>query len=339
MFAFLRNLMGSSKSSTKPAPARKRPSTRLQLEDLEDRLALSTIAPSVGSATSIGVVGNVSNVPPKNSPFQVSGNNLYVYGTSGNDNFSFTAGATSNTVTLNGSNYNVNPSQIHNIYFYGQGGSDRTILTDTLFKANATLSPHSATLSGPDYFVSVNNVLSNIIDGRSGDTASFYDSPGNDTFSVSGVSASMYDSGMTYLNYTSGFSFNNGYSTQGGKDIALFYDTPGNDTYYAGNGYAGMFNSTNTYSNYATGFAFTHGYSSAGGTDTAYLYDTYANGTSAGGAFIGSGSDAELFGVGYSNTASNFHDVEAYSTFDDFYTLYGTPAYTLHMHGTWEQEG
>ena len=62
----------------------------------------------------------------------VSGNTLNVYGTSGNDSFSFSHGTSINTVTLNGATYVVNPALIHNINFYGGGGSDTATLTDQI---------------------------------------------------------------------------------------------------------------------------------------------------------------------------------------------------------------
>jgi hypothetical protein len=281
--------------------------------------------------TPVGTGGTLGAYPPY-TPFVASGNNLYVYGTSGNDSFDFTAGATGSKVTLNGASYNVNPALIHNVYFYGEGGSDRANLTDTVNLANAVLSPHSASLIGPNYAVKVNNATFINAFGRSGDSASFNDSAGNDTFAVGKYSASMYDSGLSYINTATGFSSNAGYAGHGGTDVALLYDSPGNDTYSAGLNYASMSDSGHTYANTAINFARTHGYSSQGGTDTAYLYDNY------GGAFVGNGADAHLFGYQFDNTATGFADVEAYSSsFSDLYQIDGTLNYTLHLNGSWDQ--
>jgi hypothetical protein len=306
----------------------------LRLEALEDRLTPSSHVIGGGNVAPGGTytTGNLY------TPFYVSGSTLFVYGTSGNDSFDFTAGGTSNTVTLNGASYTIDPSQIHKVYFYGEGGTDRATLTDTLNKASANFYPHFATLSGLNYYVAVNHTAYKFAFGKSGDTASFHDSPGNDIFYAGKGSAGMYDSGLTYLNSATGFSINNGYSAHGGTDTARFYDSPGDDTYFAGQGYAGMFDSADTYSNYAKGFAITHGYSSQGGSDTAHLFDSNAAGTSIGGTFFGNGADARLIGYHYDNTATGFGDVEAYaSTFNDFYYFDGAITYILHMHGFWEQ--
>jgi hypothetical protein len=331
MFTFLRNLLGRPERSGKSAAARRRQGTTLQLEALEDRLTPSSYAASLGY-TSGGAVASWGF----SNPFVVSGNSLYVYGTSGNDSFDFTAGTSSNTVTLNGTSFTVNPAQIHNIYFYGQGGTDKAMLTDRVGQANAVFNPHSASMSGSNYYVSVNNTTYNYAFGRIGDTASFYDSPGSDIFVAGQNSGAMYDSGITYLNSATGFTYNNGYSFQGGTDTARFYDSAGNDIYITGKNYARMFDG-GTYYNNATGFAITHAYSSQGGTDTAFLHDTDARGSYAGGVFVGNQSDANLFGGGYDNTATGFSDVEAYSTAYDYYTLYNID-YTLHFHGNWEQD-
>jgi hypothetical protein len=345
MLAFLLDLLGRSPRSGKSTPRRR---VALQLEALEDRFTPSTFSVLNGVVAN----GTLSIYQPY-SPFQVSGNNLYVYGTSGNDSFAFTAGSSSNTVTFNGVSYSVDPSQIHNIYFYGGSGTSTATLTDTLNPADATFAPHTATLDGSNYTVRVSNTTYNYAFGSSGDTASFYDSPGNDTFSASGTSANMFDSGLTYINYASGFTTNNAYSQYGGKDTAKFYDTPGDDIYTAGDGYASMSDRLGSYSNSTKGFAVTYAYSSQGGTDTAILYDyPSANNDgygAIGGDFYGIGKTAS-FAVGgshpFNNTAIGFSDVEAYSSYSK-----GDPAidfanaesysihYTLTLHGYWDLNG
>ena len=163
MFAFVRNLLGRTQASSKSA-AKRRPGISLQLEALEDRLTPSTVTVPGGAPILGGGVG----IQKIYQPFVVSGNTLNVNGTSGNDSFDFTAGASGNKVTLNGASFNVNPSQIHNINFYGNGGTDHATLTDTLNLANATFHPHFATLSGSNYSVSLNNTTSVFAFGRSG---------------------------------------------------------------------------------------------------------------------------------------------------------------------------
>jgi hypothetical protein len=320
MLAFVRDLLG--RRSVKSAA--RRPGPSLRLEVLECRMTPTTLTGPIST------VGDTVYRLPYN-PFVVSGNNLYVYGTSGNDSFDFTAGASGSKATLNGPSYTINPALIHNIYFYGEGGTDTADLTDTVNVANAVLSPRSASLIGPNYAVKVNDATYINAFGRSGASASFNDSAGNDTFYAGKYSAGMYDSGLTYLNTATGFTSNAGYAGHGGTDLAVFYDSPGNDTYSAGASYASMTDSGRTYSNAAVGFARTHAYSSQGGADTAYLYDNH------GGSFVGNGADAHLFGYQFDNTATGFADVEAYSSaVADLYQIDGPLNYTLHLNGGWE---
>jgi hypothetical protein len=330
MFTFLRNMFGQRPGSGKPAAATRSRSVALQLEALEDRLTPSATVGTVGLGSITG------SLPMPYTPFQVVGTSLNVHGTSGNDQFSFTAGATSETVTLNGQSYTVNPALIHTIRFDGAGGSDTAILTDQVNRATAALSPHAATLGSQSYSVLTSNTQYNYVYGNAGDTANFFDSAGNDTFAVGKNSADMFDSPFTYLNYAGGFTNINGYSSHGGQDQAVFYDSAGNDIFVGKTNFASMTDTGNTYNNTASGFASTHAYSSAGGMDTAYLYDNY------GGVLVSNGSDATLIsannsGATYSNTATGFSDIEAYSSAFSDTTLFELPAnYTLHLHGMWD---
>jgi hypothetical protein len=324
MFSFIRNLFGpgSGKRTATPRPR----SAVLQVESLEDRVTPTTVGTGGG-----GVIN-----PVPYTPFKVVGTSLYVTGTSGDDRFTFTAGSTANTVNVNGYTYTAKLSAIHTIYFNGNGGNDEASLTDTVNRCTAALSPHSATLGSQGYSVITSNVQDNFLYGRAGDTANFFDSAGNDTFAAGKFSADMFDAALTYLNYAGSFTANNGYSTHGGHDQAFFYDSAGNDIFIGKAGFASMTDTGNTYSNTATGFGFTHAYSSSGGVDTAYLYDNF------GGTLVINGSDATLIsatnsGVPYSNMATGFKDVEAYSSaLSDSTELDAVASYTLHLHGFWD---
>ena len=140
------------------------------------------------------------------------------------------------------------------------------------------------------YTVNVDGMASIIATGHAGDTAQFFDSPGNDMFYAyadyndSGQQlAGMYGSG--YSNSASGFGTNIGNSTNGGNDMAGFFDSPGNDTFYSYTDYnnsgqqlAGMYGSYGGgYSNSAKGFGTNVGFSSNGGSDTAVFYDSLGN--------------------------------------------------------------
>jgi hypothetical protein len=342
MFASLRNLLSRSPRSLKPVVARRRQSSPLQIETLEDRMALSTLmtaasVASVASPTS-GVTTYFTTLKDPGSfynPFQVVGNTLNVYGSSSSDTFKFTAGTTSNTVTLNTTTININPSQIHNINFYGHGGT--AVLTDQLNTATATSNPHAMTLTGSNYNVSTSNVYQNEFFGRGGDFATFNDSPGNDTFYTVGGFASMHDSASTYTNSVTGVSYISASSTHGGVDTAIFQGTTANDNFLAGAGWAQINRAGSEAS--TTGFADNYAYASPYGGHV-YLYDTNINGNTAPGINGGStpaillvnNSSAQLdtaissaYVSGFSTVTANstsFNDQVDYSDYQLAYTLY-----------------
>jgi hypothetical protein len=190
--------------------------------------------------------------------------------------------------------------------------------------------------SDPGYSNSASGFGTNIAYAINGgnDSATFFDSPGNDTFYAYDADmnnngqplAGMYGSyGSGFSNVASGFATNTAYSINGGSDTAAFFDSAGNDTfdayanynhtgkpmaYMSGSGYSGG------YFNSAVGFAANAAYSTNGGSDTAVFYDAagpdyfYAN------TNYGSSDEpfASMSGAGYSNSASGFGASVAYAT-------------------------
>src|SRR5262249_40126788 len=153
-FARLRTLF---RTMLPEARRRPRPRTRLRLEHLEDRL-----------------------VP---SGFAVQGDQLLVTGTTGPDVFTFTA-ADQPVVTLNDESYAVDPDTIHSIRFDGLGGGDQATLIDaTDFASELALRPNSATLTGANYSLQVDNVETIVAVGSANGTASLFGSAsGMNTF-------------------------------------------------------------------------------------------------------------------------------------------------------------
>ncbi len=182
-----------------------------------------------------------------------------------------------------------------------------------------------------------------------GDTAYFYDSPGNDTYyahadSGGSPAAGMYGGvsgtpglGGGYANSASGFATNLAYSINGGSDTAYFFDSQGNATYYAYAGYgasgkpaAGMYGSYGSvvYANAATGFGTNMGNSTHAGSDTAYFYDSQGGDTYYAYADYGAsgkpaaGMYGSYGGTAYANSASGFATNLATSTASSSDTAY-----------------
>ena len=169
-----------------------------------------------------------------------SGTTLTVTGTSASDQFSFDASLSSVVVSLNGETHSFAPGEF-TIYVFQGGGGGSAILTGSASGNSASLYANGGgqlTNSTAGYAVTVTGMTSIHVNGHAGDTAQFFDSPGNDTFYAyadynnSGQPmAGMYGR-RRYSNSASGFGTNVGYSTDGGSDTAYFYDSPGNDTFY-----------------------------------------------------------------------------------------------------------
>ena len=256
---------------------------------------------------------------------------LTVNGTPGNDQFNFDASGGAVVVALNGEVHTFPASEFNNYVFHGGGGSDAATLTGSaagntaLLYAGVPGTPgRSGQLNNPTagYAVAVDGMAAIHVNGHAGDTAQFFDSPGNDTFyayadyNQSGqTSAGMYGSyGGGYSDSASGFGTTVGNSTSGGRDTALFYDSPGNDTFYAyadynhtGKPLAGMYGSYGGgYANSAKGFGTSVAYSTNGGSDSANLSGSSGNNTLCTDLAI-----AQLYGNTYSEEASGFAVVNA----------------------------
>jgi hypothetical protein len=341
MFTYLRNLLGQKRGASKPRAASRIRSVSLRLEALEDRLTPSSVAATPALALSAPGIGIIYHY----NPFQVSGNTLSVTPITGNNLFKFTEGSGSSTVSLNGASYTFTPAQIKTVIFNGAGGSDQAELTDTVDPAKASISPHAATLTCQNCTVTTNNMYSNSVFGRTGDGATFSDSPGNDTFTASKGLAWMWDSGSTYVNMAKGFSWNYAYSTHGGQDTAVFNATSANDIFEAYPSSAVMMDTGQTYRNDAEGFSTIQGNSSFGGK--AYLWDVTGTQSIGGSNLTANGSTVTLWGrnfngAAYSTTASGFGFVEVYSSGNNLTPDVATVndnVTDLHLWGWWDVNG
>jgi hypothetical protein len=251
-----------------------------------------------------GSVTPLASSPPSvvPSPFQVQGTQLTVTGTTGNDSFQFTAGASSATVILNGQSYSVNPALIHTIVFNGNGGTDSAIL-NAYGSSSASLSPTGATLTGPNYSVTLTKVQNVTVNGHAGDKANLYDSTGNDVFTASPASARL--SGSGYQEVVSGFSSVIAHAGSGGSDTASLTAGTGINTFFATPTSASLYGTGYSLSLY--GFA-NVGAHSRGGNDFAYLYGSAGNDT-----LVGQSTSTSLSGAGFANTAYSFRVVSAFS--------------------------
>ena len=151
---------------------------------------------------------------------------MYVTGT----NFGYST--TSNTYTVDGTQYAFGPGQQSSIQFTGTGGGTAT-LTDTSGKASVYLYPNGGEMSwgGLAIPVSVSVVSTIYVFGAAGDTATLVDaSEGTSTFNGRPTDSCLQGNG--YLNRVYSFSQVLADADPTCNDIAYLTAAPGNTGFY-----------------------------------------------------------------------------------------------------------
>ena len=232
------------------------------------------------------------------------GQTVSVSGTSGDDRFTFSAGAT-HQIVINGVCYDFSAHQVSNLYFDGLAGSDSATLNGTTTSDTAVLRVGSADLRGSGYHASAANVEDLVVTGGGGlDSVSLYDSPGDDTFLALPDETRLTGKGFSLS--ATGFSTAHAYALSGGFDVAHLYGSSGSDTFVAKPTFGKLFGSG--YFRRAKFFEAVHAYAGPGGNDTARLY-----GSSGNDVFTATPVYGKLFGEGYLNRAKFFDRVTAWA--------------------------
>jgi predicted Zn-dependent protease len=306
--------------------------------------------------------------------FTVSGSTLIVNGTSGDDTITYTAGTSSQTVTIDGQSYTIDPTKITKVVIVGGGGNDTLTVTGSSGNDTLDLAPNYGALTGSGYYVYWSGITTVWASGGGGnDTAYFFDSAGNNVF-VSAPSYS-YMSGNGYLNATYGFKTNVAYDVSGTNDTAYFIDGSGSNAFVSSSTYSVMAGSG--YANYTVGFKSNIAYDVYGTNDTAYFVDgsgsntfvatpsysymsgsnyfnmsvgfgtnvayavngsndtAYLFGSNGNDTFTGSGSTAVLSGTGYQQVAYGFSTVYAYGEGGVNSASTNNLSYNLYLDSTW----
>ncbi|MEN6493297.1 MAG: S8 family serine peptidase [Thermoguttaceae bacterium] len=233
------------------------------------------------------------------------GDTVNVSGTSGSDQYTFTAGAT-HSLTVNGVSYSFNGSMVRQVNFNGLAGSDTATLSGTSANEEAILRPDSAELKGSRYTVRVTGVENITVNGGGGsDTAFLYDSTGNDTFTARPSEATL--AGQGFSERAVGFATIIGYSTAGGTDTASLYDSTGNDSLQGTPTYTRL--QGNGFLLCAKYFETVYADATAGGNDTAVLYDSRNDDT-----YIAKPTESTLSSSRFKIQARYFDAVQAYAT-------------------------
>ncbi len=236
----------------------------------------------------------------------VSGSQVEVHGTAGNDTFTFAAGAR-HGLSVNGVNYQFDGSRVTTFRFHGNAGSDSIALTGSAAADTATVRVGSVVLASSAYQASADGVETIVVNGGGGlDTARLFDSEGNDTLVSRPTSSVLTGSGFSHT--VTSFQRVYAYASAGGNDMARLYDSSGDDRLVAGPQYSVL--SGSGFYNYTWGFDRVQAYATGGGSfDRAWMYDSSGNDR-----YEATAGTNTMRGPGYSNSAQGFSYVYAYAT-------------------------
>jgi len=262
-------------------------------------------------------------------PYTIEGSTVTFNGSAADDVFAFVAGQTEHSVTFNGQVYVFDASQITQVEFNGNGGTDSATLTGTDGADTATLRQGLTTLAGAGYTVVLTDVQTVVVNGQANDTAWLYDSAGDDVLVATPTSSVL--SGSGFHSEVNGFGQVNAVASAG-SDTAWLYGSTGDDLFVATQTYGQM--TGPGYQNHTEGFDEVRGIAGAGGTDVAWLYDSAGDDQ-----FFGRQGYGFMKGSGIVNYAEGFDRVNAVSSAggDDMAWLHdsagddrfvGTPTYS-----------
>ncbi len=249
---------------------------------------------------------------------------LYLYGTAGDDTVVVTTDGSDFTVTINGIANVYSTATYSSIVINADGGADSLDIYDWTGNDTFAVDPTEATMDWGSDGVDVTGLgfetVKGIATNGGTDMATLTGTTGADKFYGKETQAYVYDAAGTDYRYTaSGFDTVTGVSG-GGDDTAYLYDSTGNDALDVTVGSATMTRSGSTTS-VASGFAYINGYAVAGGTDVATM-------TSTTGTDVFTGKDTYAYmrndgGADYLLYVTGFGEVTAYGDDSDTAYLYG----------------
>jgi hypothetical protein len=263
-------------------------------------LSPAGVADAAGNALAAGASSSFTVVDPT---LALQGTTLTFTGTSGNDSYSFTAGAVEHVV-LNGVSFSIDPAAAATVNFVGNGGSDTATLTAAGAGNSATLLLGYGQLQGPGYSASASGVTTLTVSDGGADSATLGDSTGLATFV--GMPGDSYLQGNGDMSSAVGFKTVTAYAGAGTNESAYFGDTVGNALFVGRAAYSYLQGGGLTEA--AVGFKTLTAYGKAGGSDPAYLVDTTGNAM-----FVGRPTGSYLQGGGVTNAAVGFASVTAYA--------------------------
>ncbi len=286
----------------------------MELYDADNQLLASSssmtdherldITASAGDTFTLRVRGTNSDVDLRlTNLVQQSGDTVNVFGTSGNDEFAFTAGA-DHRMLVNGVSYEFGSAGTKSFVFDGQGGSDRITINGTAGRELAIVNAGAVDFHGRGFMVSAESVETiRINGGGGGDWARMFDSSGDDVLSIRPNAATM--AGAGYSNTVDGFDRIYAVGQNGGYDRASALDSAGDDRFESRPESSTM--RGQGYYNYMRGFESVSA-SASSGNDKAWMHDSPGNDT-----LYSRDHFSSITGAGFHNRAQNFDQVYVYA--------------------------
>ncbi len=229
-------------------------------------------------------------------------------GTAGDDTLSFTAGATTHTVGLNGVNYSIAAATVSQVTLNGAGGVDSATMTGDASKAETvSFQTNWTQISRPGFRAVATGVEHSSVAGQAADNAYLYDTAGSDTFDATPTSATLTGTGFSYS--ATGFGKAYAYATAGGDDTANLYDGATDDVFVGNKVFSSLRSQSSSFFIYVAGYENVNTFAT-GGSDIAYLY-----GHSGDDHFEARHDQAtlEADGGSYTLSASNYERVMAFA--------------------------
>lgn len=205
--------------------------------------------------------------------FTQSGSTATVLGTGQDDVFTWQAGSTTHTVTVNGDEVTISLGTISSIVLDAGNGNDSITLTGDANEESFLVQDGTVGVTGNNYAIDARKFeTGEIHSGGDVDSIAYlYDSSSNDIFTATDTSVEMVGGGYDFTAYN--FNRAHGRSTAGGDDYAYLYDGVSNDVFSGRADYTILQGSANEFYVKAQGFDRVIGLATAGGADVAYLYD------------------------------------------------------------------
>lgn len=239
----------------------------------------------------------------------------WVFGTAGDDTFTFAAGGANHTVTSNGGVHLFQAGEVSMIRIVAGAGNDSLEAVSGSTSDTAILRPGTLDLTSLGLTLAGRELERIDVTGGGGaDVATLVDSSGDDVLTASPLVSTLAGSG--YENTVHGFTRVDAYGRAGGSDRASLYDSAGDDIFRGRPTVS--FAVTGGITNFARGFERVDAWSENGGADVAYLYDSSGAET-----FVGRDKFGRMTGTGFDLFARGYTRIDAYaSTGDDIATLY-----------------